>query len=367
MAQKAFPAIEITSSFVKLYWKLFAKFTAPFMRLKSFHGTSLTEAMRLVRDALGENAIIVATRDDDLGGVRVTAAIDEPPPAHPAAAATIGTSHTSMAVEAEGTESIETIAEALTRHQVPRVLAEKLMASATQFANDDPVLALGAAFDTHFKFNPIVDDRPGKPLILIGPPGAGKTLSIAKFATKIAVLRKAVTVVSTDFERAGGIEQLAAFTRLLNLNLVEIEDSHALRELVAMQNGSYIFIDTPGGNPFDDVERLQLQALVTAAGGEAGLVLPAGLDAAEAADMAKAFQSIGATRLLLTRLDMTRRLGSALGIAYGAGLPLANYGATSKAAEPLQPLNPIALARLLLHGTEASTAKRELTAAKSGR
>ena len=53
------------------------------MRLKSFHGSSLTEAMRLVREALGENAIIVATRDDDMGGVRVTAAVDESAPRRP--------------------------------------------------------------------------------------------------------------------------------------------------------------------------------------------------------------------------------------------------------------------------------------------
>src|ERR1700722_10413929 len=153
------------------------------MRLKSFHGNSLTDAMRLVREALGENAIIVATRDDDAGGVRVTAAIDEaaPKPAEWPAAKSLE--------PPEGSEAVEIIAEALTRHQVPPHIAERLLATATQFANDDPVLALGAAFDTHMEFQPIIDDRPGKPLILIGLPGVGKTLSIAKLATK-ATLRK---------------------------------------------------------------------------------------------------------------------------------------------------------------------------------
>src|SRR5271170_7791577 len=108
------------------------------MRLKSFHGPSLTDAMRQVREALGENAIIVATRDDDMGGVRVTAAIDDPPPAGAVSATTAA-----LPTMPEGTEAIETIAEALTRHQISPHLAEMLMASATQFANDDPVLALG--------------------------------------------------------------------------------------------------------------------------------------------------------------------------------------------------------------------------------
>jgi flagellar biosynthesis protein FlhF len=175
-------------------------------------------------------------------------------------------------------------------------------------------------------------------------------------------------VVSTDFERAGGLEQLSAFTRLLKVNLVEIEDSHALRELLAMQKNSLVFIDTPGGNPFNDGERRLLQGLVGASGGEATLVLPSGLDASEAIDLAEAFRAIGATRILLTRLDITKRLGSALGAAYETGLPLANFSASSKATEPPQPLNPIALARLVLHGAEARHQAADVTAAaKSGR
>lgn len=308
------------------------------MRLKSFHGPTLTDAMRLVREALGENAIIVATRDDDMGGVRVTAAVEDvnpgivkPGPDAP-----------------EGSEAIEVIAEALTRHQVPAHIADRLMATVTQYANDDPVLALGAAFDAHFQFKPIVDDKPDKPLILIGPPGVGKTLCIAKLATKATLGKRSVTVISTDIERAGGMEQLAAFTRLLKLNLVEIEDSHALKDAIGMQKGSLVFIDTPGRNPFSEIEKQQVQTLVTAAGGDATLVLPAGLDANEAVDMAMEFKKVGASRLLITRLEMTKRLGSMLRVAFDAHLPLANFCASHKVTEPPQPFNPVALARLIL-------------------
>ncbi len=315
------------------------------MRLKSFHGASLSEAMRLVRDALGENAIIVATRDDEQGGIRVTAAVDEAPVSAAPAAITAPPTGPD---ESDGSEAIEIIAEALTRHHVPAHLAERLMATAMQFANDDPVLALGAAFDAHFQFQPIIDDKAEKPLILVGPPGAGKTLCTAKFATKATLSKRPVTVISTDLERAGGMEQLAAFTRLLKLNLVEIEDSHALREAVAMQKGGHIFIDTPGGNPFNEFERQQLGALVTASGGEATLVLPAGLDASEAVEMAHEFRTLGATRLLVTRLDMIKRLGSMLWVAFDAHLPFANYSASNKVTEAPQPINPVALARLIL-------------------
>jgi flagellar biosynthesis protein FlhF len=314
------------------------------MRLKSFHGTTMTEAMRLVREALGENAIIVATREDDAGGVRVTAAIDDIVP--PSSAAVRQT----PAQPSEGAGSMETIAEALTRHQVPTVLAEKLMASATQFASDDPLLALGAALDMHFKFQPVGDPigATEKPLMLVGPPGAGKTLCIAKFATRSMLGKRQPTVISTDLERAGGIEQLAAFTRLLKLDLVEIEDWHSLRDAVAMQKNGPVLIDTAGRNPFDENERETIREYIAAVG-EAALVLPAGLDAVEAIDLAQEFRRLGATRLVVTRLDTVKRLGSLLRIAYECRLPFANACASYKVTEPPQQINPVVLARHILH------------------
>ena len=312
------------------------------MRLKSFYAATSTEAMRLVREALGDNAIIVATRDDERGGVRVTAAIDDPvaPPA-PTAAARI----------AEESESgaIETIAHSFVRHQVPNALSERLLATATQYASEDCLLAVGAAFDTHFKFQPLSEDMPSVPLILIGPPGAGKTLCAAKLATKAALLRRPVTLISTDTQRAGGMAQLQAFAKLLQTDILEIEDSHALEDAIHIQPaGAVTLIDTAGCNPLLDEDRQTLAALIKASGATPILVLPADLDASAAADMTEIFQSLGASAMLPTRLDMTRRLGGLLSVAYTAKIPLCNFSASAKVTEPPQPLNPVSLARLIL-------------------
>jgi flagellar biosynthesis protein FlhF len=305
------------------------------MRLKSFHGLTLTDAMRGVREALGENAIIVATREDETGGVRVTAAVDE---------ITSSEQAKTIASPPDGSEALEIIAEALTYHQVHSALAEKLMATATQFASDDPLLSLGAAIDTHFKFAPLTQD---KPVMLVGPPGAGKTLCTAKLATQATMAKRRATVVSTDCERAGGMEQLAAFMRLLKINLVEIDDWHALRDILSLQKGNPVFIDSAGRNPFDLREKESTREFIAVVG-DATLVLPAGLDAAEAVDVALEFRSIGASRLLITRLDTVRRIGSLLRLAFETRLPLSNYGASAKVTEPVLPMNPVVLARLIL-------------------
>ncbi|MDD5585925.1 MAG: GTPase [Alphaproteobacteria bacterium] len=311
------------------------------MRLKSFYGPNHAEAMRLVREALGENAIIVATRDDETGGIRVTAAIDDPAPPEPVAAMPLETN-------GNGSTVIETIASALVKHQVPGALAERLLASATQYADDDPVLALGAAFHTHFKFTPVSADASQGPLLFVGPPGAGKTLTTAKYATQQTLAKNTVAVFSADTERAGGVEQLAAFTRLLKIELMQIEDAPSLNEALDLQEpGTLVLIDTPGRNPFRDEDRDQLRPLIKACGG-ATLVLPADMDSSEALDMAHEFRLLGATRLLVTRLDTTRRLGGMLRTSYESRLPFANFSASTKVTEAPAPLNPISLTRLIL-------------------
>ncbi len=56
------------------------------MRLKTFNARTMSEAMKLVRDHLGEDAIIVATQRGDGGkGVRKAAAMDGADPEFDAA------------------------------------------------------------------------------------------------------------------------------------------------------------------------------------------------------------------------------------------------------------------------------------------
>lgn len=327
------------------------------MRLKSFHGATLNDAMRLVRDALGDGAIIVATRDDDMGGVRVTAAVEDQP-----AQTEIMAGKTSSKPDQTGSEVIEIIATALLKHNVPNALAERMLATATQFASDDAVLALGAAFDTHFQFKPLPDDKAGKPIILVGPPGAGKTLCTAKLATKYALAKRPVAVISTDINRAGGIEQLGAFTRLLKLDLLQIEDPHALKDAINVQKpNTQCLIDTAGINPFLSEDRTSLQAFLQAANGDAVIVLPATLDANEAIDLINEFRRLGGGSLMLTHVDMTRRLGSMLRAAFEARLPLANFSISTKVTESPQPLNPVILARMILPRAATETASHKAT------
>ncbi len=324
------------------------------MRLKSFFGRTTAEAMRQVRETLGEDAIIIATRDDPMGGIRVTAAIDEPLTVEEQVTLPLS----EELFEDDADDSIDLIAEAFIQHHVPSMLSEKLLASVTQYAQEEPLLSLGAALELHLAFDPLSIGEDKKSIALIGPPGAGKTLCTAKIATQATLAKAPMTVISTDTERAGGMEQLAAITRILECDLMEIEDMHALEDAISVQKkGTNIIIDTAGCNPFNPSDLQKLSNLLKAAKAEPIIVMPADLDAYEAIDMAKEFQSLGATQLISTRLDMTRRLGGLLRLAYETKLTLSQFSASPKVSEQPEPLNPVSLGRLILPQNESAQEK----------
>lgn len=341
------------------------------MRLKSFHAKTMSDAMRMVRQSLGDDAIIVATREEEGGGVRVTAAVEEDdlPPA-PSSGGSRGGRGKAPAKPVEPEIDVgEMVADALQRHGVPAALAEQLIDAASGLDTEDPRLALGSALDSFFTFNPLPDGRsPVKPLALVGPPGSGKTLVAAKLAARAVFRKCSVGVITTDTVRAGGVDQLAAFTRLMKLKLATVEDPDALAGAFEVHRRTdLVLVDTAGRNPFDADDMQDLRAMLSAGEVEPVLVLPAGLDAMEAADMALAFKAVGVRRMLVTRLDMTRRLGSVLAIAARARLSFCDASVSSKVAEGLTALNPLALARMMIPAEEKAPAAKESAPRRTGR
>jgi len=285
------------------------------MRLKLYRAPKMAEALARLRAELGPDALILATRPV-ADGVEITAAL-EPEPVEP--------------------HPDPTRLPALEYHAVPRVL--------------HPVLQRGpleTALAAVIAFAPLpLEQR--RPLLLAGPPGAGKTLTTARLAARLVMAGITPVVVTTDVGRAGAAEQLAAFTRLLGIELVTVANPVALgRALARRPSGVPVLIDSQGTDPFDSAQQEQLAALAATAQAETVLVLPAGLHPEEAAELAAAFAAAGASLLVATRLDLARRLGSVVAAAHAGRLALAEAGIGPGAADGLVPLTPAFLAARLL-------------------
>ena len=307
------------------------------MRLKSFHAASMTEAMRQVREALGEDAMIIASRTRR-GGVEITAAAEPAPPPGPAP----------PAPAISPTARIERLAQALAYHGVPKRLNERLCLAAAALSGDDPVLALAGALDVAFSFQ-AWPERPERPILLIGPAGAGKTVTTAKLAARAVLAGGAITVITCDTMRAGGVAQLATFIDLMKQQMLQVDSADDLGAAVAaFRSRGPTFVDSFGVNPHSADEVRDLKRYIAAADMDSVLVLPASGDVAELADVATAFAGAGAKALFFTRLDASRRYGAALSAAEASGLPIAGASITPFVADGLHALNPVSLARILL-------------------
>ncbi|UUX50517.1 hypothetical protein NUH88_02230 [Nisaea acidiphila] len=312
------------------------------MRLKTFTADTMNDAMALVKEHFGEDAIIVSTQTGEGGsGVRITAAIDQVEDEY-------GFEEDVYEDELYH-DPIEIITDALLTNGVPPQLSDDLIATAEEMALEDPVLALAGAVDRYFSFSPMPLGTAEKPILLVGMPGAGKTVTIAKLATKIVMQKQPVRVITTDTVRAGGFAQLEAFTKILKLNLISAGTPEELRAAVKGAEGrGHVLIDCPGGNPFDDQDIARQARLIKAVDADVVLVMAGGTDPMEAAEIAAIYRELGARRLLLTRIDMTRRFGSYLSAAAVADLMLTDVGVGPSVADGLRPMNPVTLARLLL-------------------
>jgi flagellar biosynthesis protein FlhF len=158
-----------------------------------------------------------------------------------------------------------------------------------------------------------------------------------------------------DTVKSGGLAQITAFAKALGARLEPAPDIDALAAAVqACPKDHFVAIDTAGANPFDGADMDRLARAAQAAGADPIVVLPAGGDAADCAELATAFAAAGATRLIVTRIDTARRFGGVLSAAQAGGLALMAATASPNISDGLLPINPVSLARLLLPGNARS-------------
>jgi flagellar biosynthesis protein FlhF len=293
----------------------------------------MTEAMRLLRQELGPDAALLSSRRV-AGGVEVTAGLDEDDGEEPLLIAPAAGMAPAPLPRAKPALPMSPDAASLAFHGLPAPLSQRLL--------EGP---LEAALEASLRFARMPDGV-ARPLLLAGPPGAGKTLTCAKLAARRVLAGLAPPlVVTTDGERAGAAEQLASYTRLLGATLaVALTPPALLKALARRAPGQPALIDTPGIDPFVPEQARLLASLAAATGAQIALVLPAGLDAAEANDQARAFAAIGAAYLVPTRLDVTRRIGAVLAAGVAGRLALTEAGTGNGAADGLTPLDPAWLA-----------------------
>lgn len=208
---------------------------------------------------------------------------------------------------------------AVKRHRLPESLGQALVREASKFCEAGADVALAHAIAQRLKPAPI-DLQKARGILLVGPRGAGKSAVATKIARAAALSGLKVTLARAD----GGLALFRTHSRDCN---------------------SLTVMEADGFNPLNVRAASAFRALGDIAGVETIGVVSALNDAEDVSDLVSAFRF---RRVVVTHLDLTRRLGAALAAVLG-GAALAHVTNGPHPEDGLDMLAPGAIAAQMLN------------------
>jgi flagellar biosynthesis protein FlhF len=339
------------------------------MRTRRFSGATMQDALRAVKAALGPDAVILDTAEAG-AGVTVTAAADAEVPVAPSER---GAPARGRPADAELTAELRALMSVVRelvqeqrRHQLPALAPELLrLHRALLVQGVDGVLAAALLRETAERLSPGTaldaalagalagDPRapaPARVRLLLGPPGDGKTTTLAKLAAQARRAGRQVALITTDTYRVGAVAALETYGRALHAR-VDVASSPAelARALGAVDGADVVLVDTPGAGPGEPAQLAELAAIVEAAGPQAvrTLVASAATGSCAAERTWRAFAELRPEACVLTKLDVAPG-GPMLAMLWRQGIPVTHVAAGRRIPDDLEAATPDRLASCVL-------------------
>ncbi|WP_295760859.1 flagellar biosynthesis protein FlhF [Undibacterium sp.] len=182
---------------------------------------------------------------------------------------------------------------------------------------------------------------------LVGPTGVGKTTTTAKLAAR-CVMRHGpakLALITTDGYRIGGYEQLRIYGKILGVMVHSVKDEADLRiALSELKNKHTVLIDTVGVSQRDKMVTEQVAML---SGADASvkrlLCLNATSTGETLSEVVRAYQGNGLAGCILTKLDEAATIGGALDIVIRQKLNIYYVASGQRVPEDLHVANKLYL------------------------
>lgn len=188
----------------------------------------------------------------------------------------------------------------------------------------------------------------------IGPTGVGKTLTLAKLATKMKVMeKKQIALISVFNHRFGAVDKLNFYGDIIGTPVeVVMTPGELSRAVEAHRDKDFIFIDTEGKTSKNQSQVLELQTFVGAVNEPQHifLVLSMATRNRDLLRIANDFMPIGYNQLIMTKMDETDTFGSMLNLACNTGLPVTYATNGQLVPDDIEKVTPKRFAEILLGG-----------------
>jgi flagellar biosynthesis protein FlhF len=352
------------------------------MRILKFEGATMREALAAVKAELGDQAVVVSTRQVKKGllgsAYEIAAAVeDDKPAARPQSPAfTAALANRNAAPQHATNEDDVERAVAPLRAELRSLRAMLRAAQAPAAAPRKPVNVHPAHGASHLPAHahpahahaaaslpptPLAAPSTAATVMLIGATGVGKTTTIAKIAARAALIeRRRVALVTLDNYRVGGVDQIRTFADLIGVPLyVCDEPNHLAAQLDELAGYDLTLIDTAGRSPRDRMAIATLErALINAPSVEVHLTAPASTSAAQLDELRDRFSPLRPRRLLITKLDECGRAPDLVAAPTRLQMPITWLATGQQVPEDLEVATAPRLAELAKFGLHPATDDR---------
>lgn len=204
------------------------------------------------------------------------------------------------------------------------------------------------ALERHLASHVAGDEAFARVEVFVGPPGVGKTTTIAKIAAQERARRKrTVGIVAADAFRAGAVEQLRTLAAIIGAPFRIARTADDMQQALAASRQT-LLVDTAGRSPKDDDVRDVRRMLGRRLDVRTHLVIPADTSLRTAKRMLTQFADARPDRVIVSRLDEAEAPAELFGWLLTIGLPLSYVTTGQRVPEDLERATPAALAAVLL-------------------
>lgn len=324
------------------------------MYLKRYRRSTVREALAAVKGELGPDALVLSTELVAASGwrgvvgardVQITAAVDR----------RVSEDRPAPSPARSPEPPVDGLTARLVAAGVDRRLAEAVVAAVPsgerRHVSDARLRDLLAG-----ELSGVVaeDDGFARVEVFVGPPGVGKTTTIAKLvARERAGNGRSLGMVAADGFRAGAVEQLRAYAHIIGAPFKVARTPGDLDRVLA-QGRQPMLVDTAGRSPNDAAVADLLEVIRRRRGVRTHLVMAADTSAASARRIFDTYESAQPERLVITKLDEADTMMPLLSIARERRLPVSFVTDGQRVPEDLTRATPVRLAGALLRDASHS-------------